>query len=445
MRTLSIVLCVLTTLAGCAEPPPRKPVNLVLITLDACRAGELSAYGYERKTTPNIDALAAKSVLFERAYSQAASTAPSLSSLMTSKWVHQHGVIQTYNFALGSQEQTLAERLRAAGLVTAAFAGIGILMPSRRLDQGFMTYSFTNFTNDKYWKPANELTDEAIAWLDATHEAPFFLWVHYFEPHLPYDIVPAEFLERFVDSPTNNFEYHRRGITAAQQTHLKGLIDSYDGSLAWADSQVGRLLERIAALGLLDRTMIILTADHGEGLGEHGLHGHVFELYQQEVRVPLLIYLPGVQPARVTKVVGHVDLLPTVLAQLGLPTEGEMAGIALPLPMAPGAEATIDDLYPNRPMFSETWLPNGRKTMITRGRWKLILSEMKGKPDDVQLFDIEADPAEARNLAASEPEKHAELEAKLRAWMRTGFTEPGLIGRVEPKELEMLRALGYVQ
>jgi arylsulfatase len=426
----------LALFGACSSPdsPAAPPRNLLFISVDTLRADHVSAYGYERETTPNIDAFAAESILFERAYSHISSTVPAFASVMTSKYPHHHGVIETYNFALGRDENTMAERLGAAGLQTAAFIGIGILMPRKGLAQGFETYSVAPFADGNYWRPAAQVTDDALAWLRANHGDPFFLWVHYFEPHQPYEIVPAEYLDRFGSAAAPQALEALKSNPAVHQRRRQ-IIDRYDGALAWVDHQVGRLLHGLDEHGLRDRTMIVFTADHGEGLGEHGLHGHVLQIYEPLVHVPLVVHVPGNVPGRVSHNVEHVDILPTVLHELGVEGGPGFDGRGLPL----------DGAHSPRDVFAETWVQNkGRKAMINDGRWKLILSDPGFGNGTRELYDLGADPLELEDMTAREPERAAELEARLRAWMAGPPVGHQFIGHGD-QERAMLRALGYVE
>jgi arylsulfatase A-like enzyme len=431
--------------AGCArqaaEPAPR-PTNLILVTFDACRADHVSTYGYARNTTPNIDAFAEKAVVFERAFSQAASTAPALSSLMTSKYVHHHGVLETYEYALSADEQTMAEHMKAAGFTTAAFVGIGVLMPSRQLDQGFDTYVFTEYSNNAYWKIAPRITDEVLHWLDERSEGPFFLWVHYFEPHQPYKVVPEEYRTRFAGAPMVHPALASRNLNEEQKESTRIRVNAYDGALNFADEHFGRLMARVADEGLLESTAIFLSADHGELLGEHGHHSHTYTLYEPIVRVPLMVYAPGIQPGRVGSLVEHVDLLPTILTMFGLEAGDEMDGRLLPLggPSFPDADSSADA---RKFAFSETWMADRRVGMAHDGRWKYVLYRFKDGSEREQLFDIDNDRDERINQAATNPEHMATLETALLEWMSDRIEEPERIGQ-KPGETEMLRVLGYI-
>lgn len=405
----------------------------------------MSSYGYERKTTPSIDELASRSTVFERAYSHAASTAPALSSLMTSKYVHQHGVLETYKYALAEEELTLAERLVSAGFRTAAFTGVGVLMPNRNLDQGFQHYSFAQYTNRQYWKTAPEVANEALQWLQENQESRFFLWAHFFEPHQPYDIVPPEWLERFSAAPSTHALLQKHNPDSSAYARIKRRIDHYDGALAYSDFHVGRLLEGLNDLHLADATMVVISADHGEGLGEHGLHGHAYQLYEPLIRIPLIIHVPGRQPARFRGLVEHIDVLPTVMAALGLPQDPSLQGRDLTASPAWDAEADSRSAhFESRAAFSETWLGGKRKSALIDGQWKLILTQDPGTEDVLELYDLAQDPHELDDISDRRPELRDRLQPELNERKKAAFLKPRLL-RQDPEEIEMLRALGYLR
>ena len=452
---LCLALAVAFSVAGCdgLAPDPLPPENLVLVTFDTLRADHVGTYGYDRPTTPNIDRFAERSVVFETAYSQAASTVPALTSLMTSRYPHQTGVLETYKYAVPEDEVTLAERMLDHGFHTGAVLGIGVLMPSRRLDQGFKDYSFTRYTNKQYWKTAPEITDEALVWLEENRAKPFFLWVHYFEPHQPYDVVPEEAQRRFLGEPSSHALLD--GVEAGSQryAYLKTKIDAYDGALAYVDSEFGRLLDRMEALGLFDDSMIVVSADHGETLGEHGQHGHVFGLWEPVVRIPFIVYAPGVQPSRVPGRAEQVDFVPTVIDAFDLARPaaedgsraGGLEGVVLPLPRSDDWRFWRSPRVPEKNAYAETWFKNHRVASMVGARYKVIVDQpLDGSDAQVHLFDLIADPHELADLSASRRDEASRLEEDLRAWMAGDFRTPDVIGK-RSGELEMLQALGYVE
>ena len=289
-------LCTVGPLAMAGEPSTSaagKPKNLLMVTFDALRFDHVGAYGYERDTTPHFDRFAKSSVLYEHAYCQIPSTAPAMATVMTGKFPAAHGVLETYKYKLSPDELTLAELLKDHGFRTGAFVGTGTLMPDRRINQGFDEYSFAKYTNKQYWRQADDITDTALDWIGSGDGEPFFAWVHFFEPHLPHDIIPEEYREKFRDVPSHHPMLSNTHLGSAQKQSIKKRIDYYDGATAYADAQLARLFAFMDKKKLTDQTVIIVSADHGEGLGEHHLHGHVHKLYEPVVVVPLLVRVPG--------------------------------------------------------------------------------------------------------------------------------------------------------
>lgn len=444
----AVALFFVLPISGCDRlfPAPELPRNLIVVTFDTLRAGHIGAYGYDRDTTPNLDAFASESVLFETAYSQAASTVPALSSLMTSRYPHQTGVLETYKYAVPENEITLAERMKESDFKTGAILGIGVLMPTRRMDQGFDDYSYTLYTNKQYWKTAAEVTDEAVEWLNENRDEPFFLWVHYFEPHQPYEVVPQEARDRFLDVPSAHPMLAGIKPDSAHHARVRKKIDAYDGALSHADSEFGRLVTEMRKLELFEDSMIVVSADHGETLGEHGQHGHVFGLWQQVIQIPLIIHLPNVRPNRVAGRVQHVDVVPTIVREMDLPTENDppFEGQALPLTRSDDSRFWVRPSLEPRDAFAETWYRNHRAASLVTDRWKFIVDQPHdGSEVRTWLFDLGEDRYEAVNLIDKEPATAARLESRLRAWMAEEFQTPEVVGR-KGGELEMLQALGYV-
>jgi arylsulfatase len=441
-----LAAALLLLLAACGAGERAAPKRLILVTFDTLRADHLGCYGYERDTTPNLDRFATGALRMERAYTAAASTAPALASLMTSRYPHQHGVLRTYGYALPAREVTLAERMTAAGYTTGAVVGIGVLAPDRQLDQGFGSYAHTRYTNQQYWKTAAEVTDEAIAWLTQHHESPFFLWVHYFEPHDPHHIVPAADRERFRKEPTDHPALRGLDPDSHEYRGLKGRIDDYDGALFHADAEFGRLLAEIDRLGLRADAMVVVTADHGEMLGEGGQQGHTLGVWEPVIRVPLLIQLPGLAPGVATRTGRLIDLTPTIVREFSLPLDGSPFE-GRPLALDREQHANDDDEPPEA--FADTWFGatetgSMRVTSLVRGRWKLVVSQHVGAEATSRLFDLEREGDEARDVRAEHPHVAAGLESRVTTWMREGFGRPQSIVQ-DATEIEMLRALGYVE
>lgn len=446
-RSLVLPVALAIVLAACGEerapapPPPTEPAalagartpdellpaggaaagwNLLLVTLDTTRADRLGCYGHEGARTPALDGLAARGLRFTEAVTPVPMTLPAHTSLMTGLDPPQHGVRGNGDFRLGEGIPTLAERLAAGGYRTAAFVSSFVLDPRFGLDRGFATYDARlEATRAAAFGQQNErgaaaTTDAALAWLGGREEAaPFFLWVHYFDPHDPY-APPEPFASDFREHP-------------------------YDGEIAYVDAQVARLLAALAASGDDRRTLIVAAGDHGESLGEHGELYHSRTLYEEAVRVPLLVAAPGlVAPGGVVDgaVVSLVDVAPTVLALLGAKGLGETAGRSL---LAPGA--------PERAVYLETlntYLDNGWAPLygLRRSDLKYIRAP---RPE---LYDLAHDPGESRNLLPGAEERAAPLAARLEGLLagQPGIAQVAAAAEAgsDPEIRRRLEALGYL-
>jgi choline-sulfatase len=352
-------------------------LNLLLITLDTTRADRIGAYGFKAVETPAIDRLAREGVLFERAISPAPLTLPAHSSIFTSKFPPRHGVRDNGGFFLDAAETTLAERLESRGFRTGGFVGAYVLDSKWGVDQGFETY-FDDFDLTKYQslslgsvdRPANEVADRALQWLDTVAGSRFFGWVHFYDAHSTY-APPEPFKTRYANRP-------------------------YAGEIAFVDSQVARLLGWLEQHDLLDRTVVVVIGDHGESLGEHGESTHGFFVYEGVARVPFIIRAPydAMHGRRVSDVVRSVDVMPTVLDLLGVRADDRHDGESL-VPLMTGArtelglEAYSEAVYPQ---FHFGW---SQLTALHSGRFKYIAAP---RPE---LYDLQEDPRSAYRFFSS--------------------------------------------
>jgi arylsulfatase A-like enzyme len=437
---------------GCrgAQAPP----NLVLVTVDTLRADHTTPYGYGRDTTPVLARLAREGVRVEQAYAPMATTGPSHAALLTSRYPVSLGYLRNGQ-RLDEAHLTLAERLREAGYRTSAAVSSFVLDKRLGFAQGFGTYD-SRFERARatatmerwegltvpagFDRRADETTDVALAWLARRgRDRPFFLWIHYFDPHHPY-APPAPYDQRFAPPPAAT-GLPRRAVAL------------YDGEIAFTDHQLGRLLDAIDAEGLAARTLVVVTADHGEGLMQHGHMGHGLHLYEEAVRVPLVFRWPGSLPAGtvVPGPVEHVDLVPTVLDLLGVPRGGEVIeGQSLaPALRGQGGTAGRD---PRRTVFLQRRLYDtdvvsgfhvkGEKFAVRSGPWKYIEAP---EEQTRELYDLRSDPGETRDLLAGEVAT-AELLARGIAGWRGRFDRNARARDDSSRETqEALRALGYVQ
>jgi arylsulfatase A-like enzyme len=435
--------------------------NVVLVTIDTARADHLSVYGYGRPTTPELERLARDGVVFEAAYTATPTTGPAHATLFTSTYPARHGVLKN-GYVLDPVHTTLAEVLGSAGYRTAAVPSSFVLTKRFGLAQGFEHYD-DDFTgahaslHPEKWegmavgaefdRRASETTDRAVAWLDSlggARERPFFLWVHYFDPHHPYD--PPDGYRRQVKGETPPPD-RVKGLAEADAAQLRKDILAYDAEIRYADEQIGRLLRHVDATAGREATLVIVTTDHGEGLLQHGWMQHGVDLYEELVRVALIVRWPGRLRAgvRVPGPVALVDVMPTLLALLELPPNG-LTPQGGDVSSALRGTATLPA---DRPLFFHRRLyekpeRRGHDTRhpmfgIRRGRWKYVESG-----PTLELYDLEADPGETRNVRDGERETADRLAAELAEWRKR--TAPVEAGRqsISDSDRERLRALGYV-
>ncbi|MBP7148035.1 MAG: sulfatase [Acidobacteria bacterium] len=464
-----------------AAPRPR-PRNVVLVLVDALRADHLSCYGYPRPTSPHIDALAERGVLFEQAIAQKPKTSPSVASILTGTYPYRHGILGSRS-RLPDASVTLAERLSAAGLRTAAVVANPNLFREFGFDQGFATY--VEVGTRERGDDAAAVNREVFAWLDRNGGAPFFLFVHYIDPHLPY-AAPPPFRDRFRGEPLTAGLAGRRvplgdgrpGTIARE--HAAGgpvdlglYVDRYDGEVAFADAEVGRLLARLRARGDEERTLFLLGSDHGESLVDHEVyldHGQV--AYDAAVRVPLVVSWPEKLPVgRVGRVAELVDIAPTVLELFGLAAGGLDGASLVAALLGTGARARdtafvevgsdpealafavrtsswklIHDPRLLRPA-SDALRPH---VLLNVGRVRRLWQAAHGGPGPDQrweLYDLHDDPGELANVVDLQPEVFAQLRDALAAWLARAPL-PRRETRVKDDELrpgvaERLRSLGY--
>lgn len=405
---------------GVAKP------NVLLITLDTTRADHLACYGYAGVSTPNLDAIAGRGVLFEQAATATPLTLPAHATIMTGMFPTYHGVRVNGNTALSDGQTTLAEVLASRGYDTGAFIAAFVLDGRWGLKQGFGHYD-DQFDLKKYkhldlgevQRPGNEVVDDALAWLEGEKSKPFFAWVHLYDPHVPY--APPE--------PYAS-EYGRRGP--------RGL---YDGEIAFMDTQIGRLTAWLAANGLDRSTVILCVGDHGEGLGSHGEGTHGFFAYDYALHVPLLVSAPfeGLQGRRVASQVSTADVFSTVLDLAGAASPVKVQGRSLvPLMFDPGRNADV-------PAYGEAMAANiqfGWSTLqsLRTPRWKYIETT---RPE---LYDLAKDPGERDNVAAGAPDVARRMKAELeRFTAETSRDAPApQAADLDKETMERLSALGYV-
>lgn len=441
-------------LSGCKKRRRVAGPNVILISIDTLRKDHCSAYGYQRNTTPNLRVLAEQGARFDLAYAPSSSTAPSHATMFTSLYPITHQVLKQ-GHKLSQEDYTLAECLSANGYQTAAVVASFVLDAKFGFSQGFSFYDdtfklSTSSIHRKYWSDqpdvidqrADETTRKAIGWLrkQRSWEQPFFLFVHYFDPHAPY--VPPE-------SIVSHLAPHGK-----EQTDLQNIVGRYDGEIAFTDQEIGKLLKVLKRMNLEENTLVVVTSDHGEGLGQHDHLGHSINIYEEAVRVPLIFRWPNrIAQGRVfSRQVELVDLVPTILDLIGIKPDGfSCQGRSLVAPLR--GESSLDkdrpiylyrEYYKDRQMkllSGEKVRLKGGKFGIRLGNWKYI----EGKEENTkELFDLAADPQERVNLSTTFPKKTAELASQLTEWKKVHARKESVQNRIPEDDLERLKALGYV-
>ena len=396
--------------------PPRRP-SLLLVTIDTLRADHVGAYGYGPSTTPTLDALARRGARFESAQSAVPLTGPSHATILTGHYPPVHGLRDNGRSTLDARATTLAERLKGAGWSTAAFVAAYPVAAAFGFGRGFDTFSEGLSEAEPgrvAERPADAVADAAIAWLRSRGKAgaPFFAWVHFYDPHLPY---------------------------APPEAYRAKFANAYDGEVAFADAQLARILDAVREMGREERTFVVVLADHGEGLGEHGESSHGLLLYESTLRVPFVVTGPGVSAGSVVRDrVGTVDVVPTVIDLLGLPAAEGLPGRSLRSALA-GRAVRAAPFYAES-LYGRLCCRWAALRAYTDGDWKLVAG---GSPE---LFDLGADPAEQRNRDGDEAERAAGLRQgldRLVAAMAPGG-DRARPAAATAQQVEQLRNLGYV-
>jgi len=451
----------LLMLAGCGpgRPPGR---SIVVITLDTTRADHVSVYGYAPLTSPHLDDLARKGIRFEQAYAPMPQTLPSHASMLTGLMPRRHGALENH-YVLPEAVQTLAEVLSDRGYDTAACVAAAVLDRTTGIQQGFTFFDEPRGVakNSKHpvERRGDAVTDEALAWALTRHDRdrPFFLWAHYYDPHGPFEAptarVPLPAVAAQVDSLAAAFV--NAGVDLAT---IARLWWAYDNEIAYTDEQVHRLLEGLAAQGLLDNTVIAVVGDHGEGLMQHGEKSHGVFIYEEAMKVPFVLVAPDGELAgtRLARPVSIADLTPSLLALAGLepmpgPLDGEDLISAMRGQRAEREGAPVP-VFMERPHYSKEWLA-WRSGPDETLEWGIVVAVRVGDhklirdtDGSISLFDLSADPHELRDLAAepSAAAVRALLTRALDDWLAANpVPEPGTNAQSSDERNEALRQLGY--
>jgi len=397
--------------------------SLVLITVDTLRADHVGCYGATAPATPGMDRLARSGTLFADVEAVMPITLPAHASIMTGRYPVAHGARHNVAYVLPEEEKTLAEVLREKGFRTGGFVGafpvtarFGMAQGFEVFDEAFTSSGALKAAKGDVERPAGEVDRAAIPWLQRTAASgePFFLWIHYFDPHAPYE--PPEHLARLYEQ------------------------SPYSGEVAAVDEAVATLLDALEKTGAADRTAVVLVSDHGEALGDHGEATHGYFLYQTTTHVPMMMRIPWMtgSPKQVEQVVSQVDILPTALDLLGVPPPEGVQGRSLK-PLLEGGS------LPDRPVLGDCIAPwvefrFSPLRSVRDGRWKYIEAP---KPE---LYDETADPKEVRNLVSGEPAEATRLRDLLHAELaraRQGTRKATATRAISEEERQKLASLGY--
>ena len=439
MRLITNLYILLPISLAFAEQP-----NLLIVSIDTLRADHLGCYGYTRPTSPNIDRLAKEGARLRTMICENPVTGPSFCSIMTSVPSHRHGCKRN-GLPMRWDGQTLAQILKERGYSTAAIISNWTLRKKfTMLDRGFDLYDEA-FTRKRWFRiylnelPADKVNLQAFKWLKLRPGRPFFLWVHYTDPHAPY---------------THHAEFDRRLLAAGK--YPKKDIHHYDSEIAFSDKHLGAFLQRFRKLGLDRNTLTVFVGDHGEAFGEHGYEGHGRRVHEPGILVPCIFRYPGViNPGKLAGLTQTLDILPTILDVLGIKEPDGIEGMSL-------KEALIGRAnIPERQLFSQAYIGFApsvlpRKSGPRRGlprqlclrdtRYKCVFTPRKGK---IEFFNLQNDPRELTDLSKTDPmlvgayvrtlmTYFKEIDATIR---KKGTTEI----RLTQEEVDRLKSLGYIE
>ena len=430
----ALLLSLAALAAGCGGPPVERS-NVLLIVVDTLRADHMSCYGYGRETTPSVDRLAAEGWRFESALSAAPWTTPSMGALLTSRYPSMLGIADVTS-AMPEGVPLLAEVLRDEGYATGAVVSHSFCSAEWGFARGFESFNDDNALGH-FGISSSDVSKLALEFLEARASSddgrPFFLWLHYFDPHNQY--IPHEdhpFPNEVGDAgrvgPRTAFRKLRRMAESMTPGELAEVVRYYDSEIAFTDRQIGRVLRRLDELGLAADTLIVFTADHGEELNERGHFGHAYSLFDELVHVPLILRIPGESPRVVRELVSLVDVTPTLLELLGIRAPGGphgMVGRSL-------LHGTKD-----RTVFAETSRQADLRAAV-KGPWKLVR--------DLQTGEERLYRATETAPVTEAPHELAELRAELDAWILALEASAAVAAEVElsPELSEQLGELGYV-
>jgi arylsulfatase A-like enzyme len=440
----------LLSFSGCTTKETNN-LNVIIILLDTLRADHVGFYGYQRNASPHIDIFAEKSTVFLEHYSHSSRTGPSVATLFTGLYPQSHGVVNPLSHwdakgTLAASQTTLAEILKSNGYVTAGFNGNPNVVSRFGFNQGFDIYK-TFFGKVPMNNLTPLITDEAINFLtNQKGKQPFFLYLHYMDTHSPYythDTLDADFTDPRYKGPLTGDHWQLDEILSGKyiptKKDIQHLIDLYDQELLYFNHHLRKLIEHSEGLGFLDNSIVIFVSDHGEEFFDHGQVLHGYTIYEEQLRVPLIIYIPERLPKMVKGITRHVDVLQTILELLHIQEPKHLQGRSL-LPQMNGQKVK------KVPVFAQAQLRAVKTVQAQSARfenWKIIQHIIPEK--HVELYNLQQDPEELQNCAVNETNRTRKMQNELAIFMKSLPDEQGEVVTLTPKEIEVLRSLGYIE
>jgi len=441
------ILIVVVFAPSCNIISKRRDPNVLLIVIDTLRADHLGCYGYEKTTSPQIDRFSKTGVQFQNVYCQMPTTGPSHAAIFTSRYPRNHGVLKN-GWILPNTYQTIAETLKKNYYTTSAIVSSFVLSSKFGYSQGFDNYDDEiskegsiphsklgeeHKVTEESEQRADITTRKAVNWIRKNRDDKFFLWVHYYDPHWPYE-PPKSYVKDFLKKNMNRNEK---------------IVANYDGEIRFVDDEVGKLLNAVKSLELDSNTLIIIMSDHGEGLGQHGWMRHGMFLYDEQCRIPLIMKFPNVIPEnlRINNFIEAIDVAPSILDLLGLESEKGFIGKSF-LPMFQGEKP-----FPFNPVFLERrhykagkWGDveiRGNKFAVREKNFKYIWAPEK---DTKELYKIDDDPKELYNVVKEYPNVADKLEQMIILWKKEQEAGKKILEQsIDQKSLDNLQSLGYIE
>ncbi len=449
-RRLVLAVSALCLLLSCAERGRPLP-DVVLVTIDTLRQDRLGCYGYFRDTTPSLDAFAREAILFENAITPMATTLPAHVSLLTGARPLRHGIrgnFASFGAALGPDSglRTLAQILAEFGYETAAFVSAAPLKRPSGIGAGFALFSEPLGKE----RTAGETTQEVLAWLDSSPRRPFFLWIHYFDPHDAY-APPAPYDTFFTTDPRQLDHLQEKRFVFYEHRQIQKINNLYDGEVRYVDDQLALVLARLRELAIRDEAVIVIAGDHGEGLGQHDWVGHD-KIFGEQLRVPLLVKTPrswregageasaAGEPRRRREIVGLIDVLPTLFELIGRPAPDALRAQLDGKSLLSGS--VREYVFSQRTEGREEKLGPGREFSLTGSEWKYVHATDEADA----LYDLIGDPYETVDVRARHAAVAETLQGRILELLATEVERPQDANGEELPEghLEELKALGYV-